>query len=151
MKIAEALSRVKALKGRLSRLFSLAAANLYHVEGETPEFSASALLAEWWETAKELRGLMVALQRTNHRVRLPSGLTLAEALLEMADLRSRAAQYERLVQAKPQNQYLRDERVVYRTAIPADRLVQTVEEATAAIRALDNEIQRTNWTNDLVE
>lgn len=151
MKIAEALSKIKSLKGKLSRDFALAAENLYFVEGETPEFKSAEHLKAWDEAQIELRNLVLVLQRANHRVKVASGKTLAEAILELADLRSRAAQYERLIRSKPENKYLRDERVIYTSAVPVTRLVEELETMTAAVRRIDIEIQETNWLHELEE
>lgn len=151
MKIAKALSELKRLKGRLSQLFALSIDNQYHPEQETPEFSTAELLGEWDEVQSEVRKLSLAVQRTNQRVKIESGKTLAEAILTMADLRSRAAQYERIIKAKPENKYMRDEKVIYAAAVPVPELVEELNRTAKEIRRIDEEIQEANWRHELLE
>ena len=148
MKIAEALREIKGLKGRLSRLYSLVGQNFYYAEDEKPEFDVGDLFEEIQETTDELRHMKVKVIHTNLNTRV-GDITLAEAIIKLGDLRGEAAKLEQFFRARPENLYLRDERVIYKTVISEQEQVKAIEAKSREIELLDNRIQKANWQVDL--
>lgn len=80
MKLGEALAQRAELQNRVNELKTRLAASALVQEGDSPPENPEELLAQFDRNCDELERLIAAINRTNTRAQLPSGLTVTEAL-----------------------------------------------------------------------
>ncbi len=152
MKLGEALARRSDLQKRLAQLGVRLRESAVVQEGSEPPERPDDLLAEVDRLADELEGLIGAVNRTNSGTRLPSGVTLTEALARRDVLALRHGVLHQAAEAAAQAQarYIRSEiRLVRLVDVAAVRA--RLDDLARERRELDTEIQAHNWTVDLVE
>lgn len=130
MKLAEALQERADLNRRIEQLRYRLSNNVLVQEGEKPLEDPAALLEE-----------------------LESSFTRLEWLIARRDVLSlRAEAYRRLVEEASQNTHraTRTE-IKILSAVNVPALQRQADDASRELRLLDNTLQATNWTADLME
>ena len=152
MKLGEALARRSDLQKRLAQLAVRLRESAIVQEGSQPPESPDDLLGEVDRLAEELERLIALINRTNSSTRLPSGVTLTEALARRDVLALRHGVLHQAAEAAAQAQarYVRSEiRLVRLIDVAAVRA--RLDDLARERRELDTEIQAHNWTVDLNE
>ena len=151
MKLAEALQERADLNRRIEQLRCRLGNNVLVQEGEKPAEDPAALLKELEECYARLEWLISRINLTNCAVRVKEE-TLTELIARRDILTLRAEAYLRLVEEASQNTHraTRTEIKILSTVdVPA--LQKQADEASRHLRQLDNALQATNWTTDLIE
>lgn len=119
-------------------------------EGDSPAENPDELIAEIDRTADELESLIASINRTNSATEVRPGMTLTEALArrDVLGLRHGAPKAAADSTAVKQARYSRSEIRMVRTFDVAEVRAR-VDRLAGERRALDAEIQATNWTVDL--
>ena len=121
-------------------------------EGSEPPESPKDLLGEVDRLADELEQLIALINQTNSSTRLPSGMSLTEALARRDVLALRHGVLHQAAEAAVQAEarYSRSEiRLVRLIDVAAIRA--RMDDLARDRRELDTEIQAHNWTVDLIE
>ena len=154
MKIAEALVRIKDIKGKLSELQrKIDADQLFErVQNDQMIPSIEGLLEDFLDVSEVLSVLKTRITKTN------ATHGLINKIHEMEKLRSIVSKLELLSRNKQEFVSLRH--ITYdQPAIPmstfatynVEDLIESLEAYRARIRELDLELQRLNWEVDLVK
>jgi hypothetical protein len=151
MKLAEALQEradlkrnIMNLRGRLERVVLVQ-------EGEEPVEDPRALLKELDESISRMEYLMAAINHSNDVTKV-KGMTLTGLIAKKDALLLKLAAYKDLVREAG---YITSRasgteiRVI--AVVKASELQKEVDRMSKEIRMLDNALQETNWTVDLVE
>lgn len=151
MKLAEALQERADLNRRIEQLRYRLGNNVLVQEGEKPAEDPAALLKELEECLSRLEWLIARINLTNCTVRIKEE-TLTELIARRDILTLRAEVYRRLVEEASQNTHraTRTEIKILST-VDVPSLQKQADEASRALRLLDNTLQATNWTADLME
>lgn len=151
MKLAEALQERADLNRRIEQLRYRLGNNVLVQEGEKPAEDPAALLKELEECLSRLEWLIARINLTNCTVRIKEE-TLTELIARRDVLTLRAEAYRRLVEEASQNTHraTRTEIKILST-VDVPSLQKQADEASRALRLLDNTLQATNWTADLME
>lgn len=152
MKLGEALKRRSDNQKKIVELRTRAVASAQIQEGTKAPESAEELLAGIERLADETKTLIQRINRTNVSVRLASGQTLAEAIVERDHRLALRAQIDVVAKAaeEPQARYGRSEIRVVRTVEPV-KLRKRADELSREHRILDVALQEANWTVDLID
>lgn len=154
MKLFEALALRKALQNQLSQLISLRNSTFEYPEDEKPEFDFEELTKRIKEKVNEVTGLKLAIMRANTGSKLPNGLTLYEAIVELANIRSAIDQLQDLMQIGKRGLFVSDRRRstteirMIKQASP-DSILRMIEHYDAKRRVLDSMIQEANHTVEI--
>jgi hypothetical protein len=151
-KLGEALARRSELQARLGEVRDRLRAVALVQEGGQPAEDPEPLLTELEDTARELEFLIAAINRTNSRQRLGSGISVTEALARRDVLGSLHGALKAVVDSTAQQQarYSRSEIPIVRTFDVA-AVRARMDRLAAERRQLDVEIQTANWTIELDE
>ena len=151
MKLAEALQERADLNRRIEQLRYRLNNNVLMQEGEKPTEDPAVLLGELSECFSRLEWLISRINLTNCAVKV-EGSTLTELIARRDVLSLQAESYRRLVEEAVQNKH-RDTRTEIKIlpAVDVPALQRQADEASRALRLLDNTLQATNWTSDLLE
>lgn len=152
MKLGEALAKRAELQSRLGQVRDRLRASALIQEGDAPPEDPAPLLAELDQIAGELEQLISDINMTNATTRLPSGVTLTEALARRDVLGLKHSALKAVADATVQQQarYSRSEIRLVRTFDVAD-VRKRVDSLAREQRQLDVEIQAANWTVELNE
>jgi hypothetical protein len=152
MKLGEALKLRSDNYKKIAELRARAVAAAQVQEGTQAADNASELLAEIERLADETKTLVQRINRTNVRVTLASGQTLADAIVDRDHYLVLRNQIDAVAKAaaEPQQRYLRSEIRVVRTVEPAE-LRKREDRLARAHRELDVAIQEANWSSELAE
>lgn len=148
MKLGEALSVVKAKRGYLASQYELLREHMFHETGKKPEFSVTEIFENIEKTEKELRDIKISIMRANLHEKLASGISPAEAIIEIGDIRSRIAQMERAKKDPYKDKlFFRadDKRIEYVPQIPLKELENRIKGLESRKIKLDAELQMANW------
>lgn len=151
MKLAEALQERADLNRRIEQLRYRLNNNVLVQEGEKPLEDPAALLEELESSFTRLEWLIARINLTNCAVKV-EGRSLTELIARRDVLSLRADAYRRLVEEASQNTHraTRTEIKILSTVdVPA--LQRQADDASRELRLLDNTLQATNWTADLME
>ena len=152
MKIAEALVRIKDIKGKLNSLMSdiNREVSFEQIDANQKIPNKDATISEFCILSQELADIKTLINRTNTK----HGLTAK--IYRMEALRSTIKQLENLTLAKQQT--VRLQRIDYEgpavqvftyATYDVAALTKRVEDARAEIREIDLELQRRNWEIEL--
>jgi len=152
MKLGEALKLRSDNQKKLAELRNRAVAGAQIQEGTRPAESTEDLLATLERLSGETKTLIQRINRTNVSVRLASGQTLADAIVERDHRLALRTQLETVAKAaeEPQARYGRSEIRVVRTVEPA-KLRKRADDLSREHRILDVALQEANWTIDLID
>lgn len=151
MKLAEALQERADLNRRIERLRYRLNNNVLVQEGEKPLEDPAALLEELESSFTRLEWLIARINLTNCAVKV-EGRSLTELIARRDVLSLRAEAYRRLVEEASQNTHraTRTE-IKILSAVDVPALQRQADDASRELRLLDNTLQATNWTADLME
>ena len=133
MKLAEALQERANLNRRIEQLRYRLSNNVLVQEGEKPLEDPAALLEELESSFTRLEWLIARINLTNCAVKV-EGRSLTE-LIARRDVLSRATRTE----------------IKILSAVDVPALQRQADDASRELRLLDNTLQATNWTADLME
>ena len=136
--------RIEQLRYRLNN-------NVLVQEGEKPLEDPAALLEELESSFTRLEWLIARINLTNCAVKV-EGRSLTELIARRDVLSLRAEAYRRLVEEASQNTHraTRTE-IKILSAVDVPALQRQADDASRELRLLDNTLQATNWTADLME
>lgn len=151
MKLAEALQERADLNRRIEQLRYRLSNNVLVQEGEKPLEDPAALLEELEGSLARLEWLIARINLTNCAVKV-EGRSLTELIARRDVLSLRADAYRRLVEEASQNTHraTRTE-IKILSAVNVPALQRQADDASRELRLLDNTLQATNWTADLME
>lgn len=151
MKLAEALQERADLNRRIEQLRYRLSNNVLVQEGEKPAEDPAALLEELEGSLARLEWLIARINLTNCAVKV-EGRSLTELIARRDVLSLRADAYRRLVEEASQNTHraTRTE-IKILSAVDVPALQRQADDASRELRLLDNTLQATNWTADLME
>ena len=151
MKLAEALQERADLNRRIEQLRYRLNNNVLVQEGEKPLEDPAALLEELESSFTRLEWLIARINLTNCAVKV-EGRSLTQLIARRDVLSLRADAYRRLVEEASQNTHraTRTE-IKILSAVDVPALQRQADDASRELRLLDNTLQATNWTADLVE
>lgn len=151
MKLAEALQERADLNRRIEQLRYRLSNNVLVQEGEKPLEDPAALLEELESSFTRLEWLIARINLTNCAVK-DEGRSLTELIARRDVLSLRADAYRRLVEEASQNTHraTRTE-IKILSAVDVPALQRQADDASRELRLLDNTLQATNWTADLME
>lgn len=151
MKLAEALQERADLNRRIEQLRYRLSNNVLVQEGEKPLEDPTALLEELEGSLARLEWLIARINLTNCAVKV-EGRSLTELIARRDVLSLRADAYRRLVEEASQNTHraTRTE-IKILSAVDVPALQRQADDASRELRLLDNTLQATNWTADLME
>lgn len=151
MKLAEALQERADLNRRIEQLRYRLNNNVLVQEGEKPLEDPAALLEELESSFTRLEWLIARINLTNCAVKV-EGRSLTERIARRDVLSLRAEAYRRLVEEASQNTHraTRTE-IKILSAVDVPALQRQADDASRELRLLDNTLQATNWTADLME
>lgn len=151
MKLAEALQERADLNRRIEQLRYRLSNNVLVQEGEKPLENPAALLEELESSFTRLEWLIARINLTNCAVKV-EGRSLTELIARRDVLSLRAEAYRRLVEEASQNTHraTRTE-IKILSAVNVPALQRQADDASRELRLLDNTLQATNWTADLME
>lgn len=151
MKLAEALQERADLNRRIEQLRYRLSNNVLVQEGEKPLEDPAALLEELESSFTRLEWLIARINLTNCAVKV-EGRSLTELIARRDVLSLRAEAYHRLVEEASQNTHraTRTE-IKILSAVDVPALQRQADDASRELRLLDNTLQATNWTADLME
>lgn len=151
MKLAEALQERADLNRRIEQLRYRLNNNVLVQEGEKPLEDPAALLEELESSFTRLEWLIARINLTNCAVKV-EGRSLTELIARRDVLSLRADAYRRLVEEASQNTHraTRTE-IKILSAVNVPALQRQADDASRELRLLDNTLQATNWTADLME
>ena len=151
MKLAEALQERADLNRRIEQLRYRLSNNVLVQEGEKPLEDPAALLEELESSFTRLEWLIARINLTNCAVKV-EGRSLTELIARRDVLSLRAEAYRRLVEEASQNTHraTRTE-IKMLSAVDVPALQRQADDASRELRLLDNTLQATNWTADLME
>lgn len=151
MKLAEALQERADLNRRIEQLRYRLNNNVLVQEGEKPLEDPASLLEELESSFTRLEWLIARINLTNCAVKV-EGRSLTELIARRDVLSLRAEAYRRLVEEASQNTHraTRTE-IKILSAVDVPALQRQADDASRELRLLDNTLQTTNWTADLME
>lgn len=151
MKLAEALQERADLNRRIEQLRYRLSNNVLVQEGEKPLEDPAALLEELESSFTRLEWLIARINLTNCAIKV-EGRSLTELIARRDVLSLRAEAYRRLVEEASQNTHraTRTE-IKILSAVDVPALQRQADNASRELRLLDNTLQATNWTADLME
>ena len=151
IKLAEALQERADLNRRIEQLRYRLNNNVLVQEGEKPLEDPAALLEELESSFTRLEWLIARINLTNCAVKV-EGRSLTELIARRDVLSLRADAYRRLVEEASQNAHraTRTE-IKILSAVDVPALQRQADDASRELRLLDNTLQATNWTADLME
>ena len=151
MKLAEALQERADLNRRIEQLRYRLNNNVLVQEGEKPLEDPAALLEELESSFTRLEWLIARINLTNCAVKV-EGRSLTELIARRDVLSLRAEAHRRLVEEASQNTHraTRTE-IKILSAVDVPALQRQADDASRELRLLDNTLQATNWTADLME
>ncbi len=151
MKLAEALQERADLNRRIEQLRYRLNNNVLVQEGEKPLEDPAALLEELESSFTRLEWLIARINLTNCAIKV-EGRSLTELIARRDVLSLRADAYRRLVEEASQNTHraTRTE-IKILSAVDVPALQRQADDASRELRLLDNTLQATNWTADLME
>ena len=151
MKLAEALQERADLNIRIQQLRSRLENNAFVQEGEQPAENPSDLLKELSESDSRLEWLISRINLTNCRT-AADGRTLTEIIAQKDALTLKLSIYRDLVNTSSQSAYrARHSEIKILPTVPVRELQKQPDEMAKQLRLLDNLLQQTNWTTDLME
>ena len=151
MKLAEALQERADLNRNISDLQNRLERVMLVQEGEIPVEDPQKLLRELNEAADRLEYLMAAINHTNDQTTV-NGLSLTR-LIAKKDVLSRKINVYKIcaTEAGMNTNRARGTEIKVVPTMKAAELQKEVDRMARELRLLDNSLQETNWTRELIE
>lgn len=152
MKIGEALALIKAKRSYLVGQYELLNEQMYYEAGKKPDFDANEIIKNIEKGEKELMHLKLAVMRANMEKKLENGMSLAETIIFIGDIRSKISQMSRAAKNPHRDRLfydMKDKRIEYVPQIQPKDIEAKVRELETEKRRLDAELQKANWGIDI--
>ncbi len=151
MKLAEALQERADLNIRIQQLRSRLENNAIVQEGEQPTENPADLQAELDSSLSRLAWLISRINLTNCRTSV-NGQSLTEMIAQKDTLTLKLSIYRELVNTAGRCSFrARQTEIKMLPTVPVAELQKRVDRMAKELRLLDNLLQQTNWTTDLIE
>ena len=151
MKLAEALQERSDLNRKIEQLNRRLFNNILVQEGEEPAEEPQLLIAELDESVARLEYLMAAINLTNC-ITKTDGMTLTELIAKKDALMVKISAYRRIVNTASENTHrARGTEIKVKAVVRASDIQKQLDQMSRELRLLDNKLQATNWTVDLIE
>jgi hypothetical protein len=151
MKLAEALQERADLNIRIQQLRSRLENNAFVQEGEQPAENPDDLLRELNESVKRLEWLICRINLTNCSS-TAEGQTLTELIAKKDALSLNLSVYRELINTASGTAYrARHCEIKILPTVSVRELQKKTDEMAKQLRYLENLLQQTNWTIELIE
>lgn len=151
MKLAEALQERADLNRNISSLRARLEQSVLVQEGTEPAEDPKELLKVLDKSIDRLEYLIAAINHTND-VTEAGGMTLTQIIARKDTLQVRLAAYKDLaMEAGSNTSRARGTEIRVLPVIKASQLQKEADKIAKEIRKLDNTLQETNWTKELIE
>jgi len=151
MKLAEALQERADLNRKISELRNRLGNAILVQEGEDPVEDPTDLISELDNSINRLEYLMAVINHTNDQTKA-EGMTLTQIIAKKDALGVKVSAYKDMVYTAGRNtDRARGTEIKVKSTVKASVLQKEVDEMAKEIRRLDNLLQRTNWTQELME
>ena len=151
MKLAEALQERADLKRGIANLRERLERVVLVQEGEKPLEDPQELMRMLDESIRRLEYLMSAINHTND-VTETNGMTLTQLIAKKDALMLRVSAYKDLVEAAGYNtRRARGTEIRILSAVNVPEIQKEIDRMSKKIRQLDNLLQESNWTKELLE
>ncbi len=151
MKLAEALQERADLKRSISDLSDRLQRVALVQEGEKPVEDTKTLLKALDESVNRLEYLMAAINHTNDMTTV-NGMTLTALIARKDALLLKQTVYKNLAQEAGYNtSRARGTEIKVMPAVKVSEIQKEIDRMAKEVRTLDNLLQETNWTKDLIE
>lgn len=151
MKLAEALQERADLNKKIGDLGNRLDANSLVQEGEQTNEDPQDLMRQLDEAVTRLQKLISDINLTNCKT-VVNGKTLTEIIAEKDCAAIRLSRYRSLIESASEITYrARGTEIKIKPAVNVSELQKKADDIAKQIRLLDNTLQATNWTTDLIE
>lgn len=151
MKLAEALQERADLNRNLEQLNVRLLNNVLVQEGEKPAEEPKKLKRELDASIERLSYLITHINETNCKTSV-DGQTLTELIAKKDALLLKFRFYKDAVQAGSQTSYrARNAEIKIKPTISVADWQAEIDNASKEVRLLDNKLQETNWSTELIE
>ena len=151
MKLAEALQERADLNKRISDLQGRLNQNSLVQEGEIPNEDPNVLMQELEAAIARVQQLIKNINLTNCET-IVEGQSLTQIIAEKDGAIMRLSAYRELADSASSINYrTRGSEIKMVTTVNVSELQKTADKISREIRTLDNLLQSTNWTVDLIE
>ena len=151
MKLAEALQERADLNRKIEQLRQRIESNVLVQEGEKSQEDPQALIKELDAAIARLEKLMADINLTNCRT-MAGGKTLTELIARKDALSVKLSAYRDIAYEANQNtRRARNTEIKIKSQVKVSSLQKAADDIAAEIRKLDNTLQETNWTTELIE
>ena len=151
MKLAEALQERADLNKKISDLRGRLNQNSLVQEGEIPNEDPNVLMQELETAIARLQQLIKGINLTNCET-IVGGRSLTQIIAEKDGAIMRLSAYRELADSASSINYrTRGSEIKMVTTVNVSELQKTADKISREIRTLDNLLQSTNWTVDLIE
>ena len=151
MKLAEALQERADLNRTIQQLKERLDNNVLVQEGEQPAEQPERLKQELDAAIQRLEYLMARINHTNCQTCV-EGKSLTELIARKDALSLKLRVYKELVYSASQTAYrARNTEIKIKSAISVSDWQAQVDRMAKELRLLDNRLQESNWTTDLIE
>ena len=149
MKLAEALNQRADLQKRIAQLRERLSNNVKVQEGDQPAENPDDLFKELEGSLKQLKGLIVSINRTNQET-VWEGKTLTEMIAEKDVLSMHLGALRSTLEAANvrSDRFSRNEIKFVRT-VDVNALQKKVDDLSKELRELDSKLQQANWMTDM--
>jgi hypothetical protein len=150
MKLAEALAVRADIQKKIASLRTRIARCAMVQEGSDPSEDADQLLKEAFGALEELRQLLVRINFTNAKCKLPDGRKITEAVAQRDTLIARHSLLQHAIEAssKEPDRYSNAE-IKWIACLPVAALHKQSDDVAKNLRELNLAIQQANWEIDL--
>ncbi len=151
MKLANALTQRSELQTRLHQLAPRLNMNALVQEGETPAEDPQELLVELERDYTTLETLIARINRTNNETKLENGESLTQLLARRDCLTGKIKilrEFLECASSRVQRHGMGEIKIV--STVNVRDMQKQVDALSAQLRQLDEVIQETNWTTELL-
>lgn len=150
MKLAEALALRADIQKKIASLRVRIARSAMVQEGVKPAEDSSKLLKEAMGAQEELKDLLIRINLTNSRSRLPDGRTLTEAVAQRDVFIGQHSLLTGAIEAshKEPDRYSNSE-IKWVASMEVSKLQKQLDDVAKNLRLLNLAIQKANWDIDL--
>lgn len=151
MKLAEALQLRADLNRTINQLNSRLCTNAIYQEGESPNEDPEELMNQLNSCIEQMQTLITQINITNVKT-VVEGKTITEMIAEKDCLSKKIGIYNDLVEAASSNtrRASRTE-IKIMPSVEVKKIQKKIDAMSKQLRVLDNRIQQSNWTVDLIE
>ena len=151
MKLAEALQERADLTNDIERLRSRVRTNAQVQEGEKPAENPLELIKELDSCIERFGYLLSKINKTNNETKI-GDMTISEVIARKDALLLKASAYRDFVyEASSISSRARGTEIKILPTLKVPELQKEVDKLSKEIRQLDNSLQATNWSTELIE